>query len=160
VQASPFSGRLFLSTPNLFYYLAPYLISVEKEIQSLRILHMCLCTGILLFMLSLHFFIRPINLSGLDSDIGGMTMVGLCVGSICLLLSNIIFGKRLKAMGTQVTSENLAELRGAYLIRWILLEGACLTNVLLYFFIESHPILIVVALLLLLLLYVSKPKIN
>ena len=119
-----------------------------------------LCIGVLSMILALHFFVQPIKLSGLDSDIGSMTMVGLCVGSICLLLSNVIFGKKLKAMGTQVTSENLVELRGAYLLRWMLLEGACLTNVLLYFFIEPHPILIVVALLLLLLLYVSKPKIN
>jgi len=120
-----------------------------------------LCLGVLSILLLLHFFISPIKLSGFESKIGPLTMVALCTASVCLLLSNFLFRKRVKSIGSnEINSENINDYRGAYILRWALLEGAILVNVIIYFFAEKHPALIVVALLLLLLLFVSKPKLN
>lgn len=133
---------------------------MNDELRGLSILHMAFCIGVLLIILLLHFFLDPIVLDGFKGKINGIGMFALVIASVNLLLANFIFKKRITQIGSEVTSENIGEVRAAYILKWALLEGAILINVLIYFFVEHHPILIVVALLLLLLLYVSKPKIN
>jgi len=120
---------------------------MEDHKKGLSILHSAFCLGALLIILLLHFFVRPIDLGNISSKIGNLVM------------SNFILKKKVAAIGTdQITSENIGDYNAAYVLRWALLEGAILVNVLFYFFVEPHSIMIVIALLLLLLLFVSKPK--
>lgn len=133
---------------------------MKDDVKGLSIMHIALCLGVLFIILILHFFMNPIRLEGFNKKLGAIGMMALIIASASLLFSNFIFKRQIAQIGSEVTSENIREVRAAYILKWALLEGAILINVLMYFLLEHHPILIVVALLLLLLLYASKPKIN
>jgi len=132
---------------------------MKTQQKALSILHLAICFGAILLILILHFVVKPIDLSNLSSKVGSMAMVGLCISSVNVLLANLIFKKKTASIGTdQINESNMTQFAGAYVFKWVLMEGAIIVNVLLYFFAESHAMLIVISLLLLLLLYVSKPK--
>lgn len=134
---------------------------MEEEKRGLGIMHYALCFGPLSIILLLHFFERPINLNGLTEGVGGIALVGLAIAAVNLVMSNVLFRKKISELGTdQLTAQNIEEFKAAYVTKWALLEGAVLVNTLFYFFIEPHPALILIAVLMLLLLFVSKPKFN
>jgi len=133
---------------------------LEAENKAITKLHMFLCFGVLTIIILLHLAIRPISFEGLDQNIDSISMFALFTAVLAIVLSNYLFTTKAKKLGPAITSENHLEYRRLYIMKWSFLDGACLINVMIYFFYTNHPALIIVALLLLLLLYVSKPKMN
>lgn len=136
-------------------------MNLEEEKRSLKILHLALCFGALLLIILLHFFLKNIDLSTTSNPLSMIEMLAICLASINLVLANFLFKRKTESIASgKLASENIAQWRAAYILKWALLEGAILFNAQIYFFIGSNAILAIVALLLLLLLYISKPNLS
>ena len=132
--------------------------NIEEHHRSLKVVHFAMCFGVSIIFLILYFYIRHESLSFKDSP-GSIPIFAMFIAAIVVIFSNIIFRKKTNTLST-MSMKNVEDWREGYIVKWALLEGGALINIIIYFFIQAHPILLVIAMMLILLLYVSKPKTN
>ena len=128
-------------------------------VKELRIVHRALCIGASLIIVVNHFFIKPIDVSGIMDSLNLFSILGLCIAVVGVISASYLFNKRTQELGADLNSENLDDYRAAYILKWSLIEAAILINAIFYFFSNADPINILVSILLLLVLYFSKPVI-
>jgi len=133
-----------------------YTTDKANTIRGLNILHKAFCIGCSLIMILLYFFVSHES-TGFGAKIDILGMAALVLAATATLLSGFMFKKQTLNLG-KLTEENAESWRGAYIMKWALLEGPVLFCTMIYFFAEPNPVLLVVALLILLYLYTQGPK--
>jgi len=133
--------------------------TTEKEnfLKGLKIMHKAMCLGPAILMVLFNFLL--INKSSdLGTAPGPIGIFILVISAFVLMGSIFLFKKNTKQINGILSEDNKERWREAYILKWALLEGAALINILIYYFAEPNPILLIVALLLLLYLFISGPK--
>lgn len=135
-------------------------MELNEELKSLKTLHYALCFGALFIIILLHFFIQPISFSSLGLSNNPLVYVGLFIAGWNLIMSQVLFRKKITAIGDNTKVAVTEQYRQAYVLKWALLEGALLINTLFYFMTTKNSLNIIAALFLLIILFLSKPSLN
>ncbi len=127
-----------------------------EDLRNLKIVHFAMVTGVSAIMVILHVSVKRIDLSNFE-NISTIGIVGALLALSAIVISNAIFRQRMLS-ASQAASEISGEVyRTNYILRWAILEGAALINIVLYFFLEDQAILIASSLVVLVVLYFAKP---
>ena len=101
----------------------------NQYLTALRILHGAMVMGLLMFMVIIHFVLKP------EQQDNSALFVNIMAGflAICIALSYWLYGQRVAAVKTEPNlSAKLAGYRSASIIKFALLEGPSLAAMVFY----------------------------
>lgn len=122
---------------------------MDSDIKSLKIMHFAMCVGVVIVTIIFQFLFRPISFADIGNKIDtfSYTIIGLSFFAIMIAL---IF----------IKNYSEESIKSTYVLKWALLEGVALVNILLYSINDLHPITALTALTAIALLIMSPPRIS
>ena len=130
--------------------------TVGTYFKSLLIIHLALCAGIAIILIVFRFLLKDSN-SDTQSDNKILEIFGIAIGFIGVLASRFIFFFKTKsALSVGTLKEKLDIFRSVFITQMAILEGAAITNAVLYF-ITQNDLHFFIALRILLLMAFRRP---
>lgn len=132
---------------------------LKGEQRRMSRMHIILCLVTALVITSLHFFLRPLSLTGIFDDLQWVSLVAIIPPVLFILMSQGVYKRKINQtrMGA-LTQKEASALKVVHWGNWSLLTAATIFPAFFYFILNAGSVAAVLSLLSLLLLYSSKPN--
>lgn len=123
----------------------------NQEFNNLKILHLSLATGMLMFVGIITFLSKP-DFTQISIDLDILSIGGIVMALLVLMIAPKLFSSKIEK--SEINSDDI---RAAYVMKWALFEGVGLINAA-CLFVTGNILHLVIAVIMLCFLWLAKPS--